>query len=75
MNTTRPGITDFHTHAFPDALATRAIRALEAETDRVKARLDGRISSLLRSMDYAGIRRSVICSIATKPEQFDSILA
>jgi len=38
-------ITDFHTHAFPEALAERAIRTLEAETADVKARLDGRISS------------------------------
>jgi uncharacterized protein len=68
-------ITDFHTHAFPDPLADRAIRTLEAETDGVKAKLDGRVSSLLASMDRAGIDRSVICSIATRPEQFDPILA
>jgi hypothetical protein len=67
-------ITDFHTHAFPDSLAERAIQTLEAETDGVKARLDGRVSSLLASMDRAGIRRAVICSIATRPEQFDPIL-
>ena len=67
-------IIDFHTHAFPDSLAERAIRTLEAETDNVKARLDGRLSSLLASMDRAGIERSVLCSIATKPEQFDAIL-
>ena len=40
----------------------------------MKAKLDGRISSLLKSMDEAGIERSVICSIATKPEQFEPIL-
>ena len=67
-------ITDFHTHAFPDSIAERAIRTLEAETDRVKARLDGRLASLVASMDRAGISRSVLCSIATKPEQFPSIL-
>lgn len=75
MMTTRPGITDFHTHAFADALAPRAIHALEAEAVGIKARLDGRVSSLLDSMDCAGIRRSVLCSIATRPEQFDPILA
>ena len=67
-------ITDFHAHAFPDALAARAIRTLEAETDKVKARLDGRVASLLVSMDRAGIDRCVLCSIATKPEQFDGIM-
>jgi hypothetical protein len=66
-------VIDFHTHAFPDALAARAMPMLEGAAD-VKAALDGRISSLLKSMDEAGIERSVICSIATKPEQFGPIL-
>lgn len=68
------GIVDFHTHAFPDALAARAMEALHKECD-IKSFLDGRISSLLASMDRAGIDKSVICSIATKPSQFDPILA
>ena len=67
-------ITDFHTHAFPDSMAERAIRTLESETDKAVAHLDGRVSSLLASMDKAGIGRSVVCSIATKPTQFDRIL-
>ena len=66
-------IIDFHAHAFPDALAARAISQLE-HGGGVKAFLDGRVSSLLASMDGAGIRTSVVCSIATKPEQFDPIL-
>ena len=47
-------IIDFHAHAFPDALAERAMPALEAEGD-IRAALDGKVSSLLRSMDAAGI--------------------
>lgn len=66
-------IIDIHTHAFPDALAERAMPALEEEGD-IKAALDGKLSSLLASMDAAGIERSVVASIATRPEQFDSIL-
>jgi predicted TIM-barrel fold metal-dependent hydrolase len=66
-------IIDFHAHAFPDALAARAISQLE-HGGGVKAFLDGRVSSLLASMDGAGICTSVVCSIATKPEQFDPIL-
>jgi predicted TIM-barrel fold metal-dependent hydrolase len=66
-------ITDIHTHAFPDAMAERAIKTLESETDQAKAHLDGRVSSLIASMDKAGIGRSVVCSIATKPTQFDKI--
>lgn len=66
--------TDFHTHAFPDEIADRAIATLQAETKDAVARLDGRLSSLLQSMDKAGIDRSVVCSIATKPAQFGKIL-
>jgi predicted TIM-barrel fold metal-dependent hydrolase len=67
------GIVDFHTHAFPDKLAERAIPLLE-EGAHCKATLDGRVASLLASMDRAGIARSVVLSIATKPEQFEPIL-
>jgi predicted TIM-barrel fold metal-dependent hydrolase len=66
-------IIDFHTHAFPDHIADRAIAALEAECD-VKTKHEGRISSLLTSMDKAGIDIAVVCSIATKPSQFQPIL-
>lgn len=65
---------DFHTHAFPDNLAASTIPALEKEGN-VTAALDGTISSLLNSMDRAGIETSVLCSIATRPEQFPSILS
>ncbi len=66
-------IIDFHAHAFPEAIAARAISQLE-HGGGVKAFLDGTVSSLLASMDKAGIRTAVICSIATKPEQFEPIL-
>ena len=66
-------IIDFHTHAFPDALAERAMRQLLSETDSVTAYLDGKLSSLLASMDANNIERSVLCSIATKPSQFEPI--
>jgi uncharacterized protein len=67
------GIIDFHTHAFPDALAERAMLSLEHGAS-TKAFLDGRINSLLDSMDRSGIAKSVVCSIATKPSQFEPIL-
>lgn len=67
------GIVDFHAHAFPDALAERAVPAL-AKEGNVEPALDGRLVSLLASMDRAGIATSVVCSIATKPSQFDRIL-
>jgi len=68
-------IIDFHTHAFPDAIAARAIETLEAEVaGDIRAFLDGRICSLLASMDAAGIDTAVVCPIATKPKQFEGIL-
>lgn len=66
-------IIDFHTHAFPDSIAARAIPALEAEAHS-RAYHNGKVSSLLACMDRAGIDRAVVLSIATKPGQFDSIL-
>lgn len=65
-------IFDFHTHAFEDALANKAIPFLEEE-GHVKAFTDGRVAGLLASMDRAGIARSVVCPIATKPSHFEGI--
>ncbi len=67
-------IIDFHTHAFPDKVAANAIPALE-KIGNVKASLDGRVASLLSSMVGAGVEKSVLCLIATRPGQFASILA
>ncbi len=66
-------IVDFHTHAFPDAVAAKAIPALE-KFGNIPAMTDGTVDALLASMDRAGIEKSVICSIATRPEQFEAIL-
>ena len=67
------GYIDFHTHAFPDQIAPTAIPALEKKGN-VKAYLNGTVTDLLKSMDQAGIEQSVVCSIATRPEQFQPIL-
>lgn len=64
---------DFHAHAFPDALAESTIPALEARGN-VTAALDGKLSTLLASMDRAGVDKSVVCSIATRPSHFRAIL-
>lgn len=67
-------IIDFHVHAFPDRIAEHAIQTLERKAEGVKAWHDGTTVGLLDSMDRAGIETSVVCSIATKPTQFDPIL-
>lgn len=67
-------VVDVHTHAFPDALAAKAIPLLERQA-QVSAALDGTVGALLRSLDRAGIDAAVVCSIATEPGQFGPILA
>ncbi len=67
------GPIDTHTHAFPDRLAGRAIAALEAGCPW-RAVADGTIGQLLESMDAAGVVKAVVCPIATKPDQVESIL-
>jgi len=66
------GRIDVHTHAFPDKLAGRAIETLELMCPW-KAIGDGTIDGLLRSMDQADIDVSVVCNIATKPNQVRNI--
>lgn len=62
-------VIDFHTHAFPDQLAATALDQLHTKSGDYLAYHDGTIRGLLQSMDRAGIRKSVVVSIATKPKQ------
>ena len=66
-------IIDFHTHAFPDNLAAEAMNKLNYSS-KVKPSFDGTISGLLKSMDNAGIEKSVVLNIATNPEQAINII-
>ncbi len=70
------GVTDFHTHAFPDELAPRAMQTIaDLAPGEARPCLDGTVDDIVRSMDKAGIARSVICSIATAARQVAPILA
>jgi len=66
-------ITDFHTHAFADRIYERAMQSLK-EGSGIEPFHNGSIAGLMASMDQAGIWRSVVLSIATKPEHADVIL-
>ncbi|MCP4644167.1 MAG: amidohydrolase family protein [bacterium] len=66
-------IIEIHAHAFPDAIAERAMAKLNAEVDE-PATGDGTITGLLASMDAVGIEKAVLASIATRPGQFDAIM-
>lgn len=62
-------IVDVHTHIFPDELAPKAMYRLQQAAAGVVAYLDGTKADLLRSMESAGIDRSVVCPVTTKPTQ------
>ena len=68
-------VLDCHSHAFPDAVAPSAVRALVhgARTHEVAAFHDGTLSGLLDAMDRAGIERTLLYSVATKPSQVRKI--
>lgn len=61
-------IIDFHTHAFPDSLAERAIPRL-AKQGNVLPFSDGTVEGLLAKSKEDGVDICVVHSIATKKEQ------
>ena len=63
---------DFHVHAFPDDLASRAMEQLSQRSGVIPS-YDGTVSGLKRSMMRAGISMSVLQPVATKPSQVRSI--
>lgn len=65
-------IFDFHTHAFTDKLAERAIAGL-AETSGITPSTDGTLAGLRRIMAERGISAAMILPIATKPSQQHTI--
>lgn len=75
MQTSKQNVIDFHTHAFPDALAPRAIGQLtvNAAASGYVPLTDGTVAGLIASMDKAGITASVVCNIATNPRQMKKV--
>lgn len=65
-------IVDFHTHCFADAIAERAVASIAQAAD-IKANADGTVSGIRASMKNAGIDKSVLLNIATKPQQTSKI--
>lgn len=62
---------DFHTHAFSDKIAEKAIAALteSAEKCNMKPITNGTLSDLKEKLESCGISKAVVLSIATKPTQ------
>ena len=65
-------ILDFHAHAFPDALAPKAVPRL-CKASGFTPHHDGTLTGLRASMRQAGVDKSIVMPIATKPEQVRSI--
>ncbi|MDD2455695.1 MAG: amidohydrolase family protein [Kiritimatiellae bacterium] len=69
-------LIDVHTHVFPEKIAERALRKLrEKAGDTIDPVADGTPAALLADMRASGLDYAVTCPIATKPDQFDVILA
>ena len=65
-------IIDFHTHTFPDKIASAAIEKLKAASHTV-AFTGGTESELLASMDACGIEKSVVLPVATNSAKISHI--
>ncbi len=66
---------DFHTHIFPDTIAEQVVEGLQKQADgKVTPAGNGTKQQLMRQMQAAGIDKAVLCPVATKPDQFESIL-
>ena len=60
---------DFHTHAFPEKLAARAVGKLSHDAGGLEPQTDGTLASLKEQMVKDGVDISVVHSIATSPRQ------
>ncbi len=65
-------IIDFHVHCFPDDIAQRATEAL-SKAAALPLMSDGTVAGIKASMKKAGIDKSLILNIATKPTQAGKI--
>jgi predicted TIM-barrel fold metal-dependent hydrolase len=62
-------IIDFHTHAFPDPIAPRAMQALSFAAGGLKPQTEGTVSSLKEQLKADDVHLGVVLSIATNPAQ------
>ena len=65
-------IIDFHTHIFPDRIASRAISGMQASS-HAAAFADGTLAGLHASMAKAGVGYSVVLPVATNPAKLSSM--
>ena len=62
-------LIDFHTHAFPEKIAGRAVSSLSQACGGLVPQTDGTLASLKAEMEKDGVTLAVVQSIATNPKQ------
>ena len=62
-------LIDFHTHAFPEKIAARAVEKLAYDAGGLMPQTEGTLASLKAEMEKDGVDLSVVHSIATNPHQ------
>ena len=65
-------IIDFHTHIFPNAIASATIEALSKNAS-IPPHSNGMESGLLSQMSEAGVDIAINLPVLTRAKQFDSI--
>lgn len=66
-------VIDFHTHIFPDKIASATIEAL-SKSASILPHSDGTYDGLISKMERAGVDISVNLPVVTRPSQVDSIM-
>lgn len=66
-------LIDFHTHAFPEKIAARAVGKLAYAAGGLTPQTDGTLGSLKEQMQKDGVDVSVVHCIATNPKQQTSV--
>lgn len=65
-------IVDFHTHTYPDKIASKTLELLVSRS-KTKPATDGTLAGLQRSMAKGGVDISIVLPVVTAPHQVDKI--
>lgn len=66
-------LIDFHTHAFPEMISSKALEKLSYISGGLEVQSEGTVLSLKKEMEKDGVDISVVLSIATNPKQQSNV--
>lgn len=66
-------IIDAHAHIFPNKIAEKAVAGIGKFYPDLKMHLDGTAETLIKTGSEAGVTKFIVQSVATTPEQVESI--